>query len=332
MNEITVIYHSADFDGIFCREIAKKFLGDKATYVGWDFADKPLAIPEGEIYIMDLPVDRVFGFNYTRQESVPLRFRAHGDCRPVGLTWIDHHKSSIETHPANIEGYRIDGVAACRLAWQWFAAHLGGEAMNDMRFLGMPKKEDFISRKVSEPQAVQLAGEYDVWDKRNPEAEVFQFGLRSRDLTDEDWKWLLATEDAMVNEWATFATLIRVLLKDGALLRRYQQQQDARAMQRSSLVEWEGIKFLALNSAGGNSLTFLTQDVPETGHDALMLWYWQDEWCHVTLYHARHRTDLDLSAIAVKYGGGGHRGACGFKMQPKTPTVLGQTPTEANAR
>lgn len=27
--KIVVIYHNADFDGIFCREIAKKALGEK---------------------------------------------------------------------------------------------------------------------------------------------------------------------------------------------------------------------------------------------------------------------------------------------------------------
>lgn len=35
----------------------------------------------------------------------------------------------------------------------------------------------------------------------------------------------------------------------------------------------------------------------------------------VSLYHAKHRTDLDLSAIATKFGGGGHRGACGFQCE-----------------
>ena len=34
----TVIHHSADFDGIFCREIARKFLPD-AELIGWDFGD-----------------------------------------------------------------------------------------------------------------------------------------------------------------------------------------------------------------------------------------------------------------------------------------------------
>jgi hypothetical protein len=32
----------------------------------------------------------------------------------------------------------------------------------------------------------------------------------------------------------------------------------------------------------------------------------------VSLYGVPHRPDLDLSPIAVKHGGGGHRQACGF--------------------
>lgn len=109
----TAIYHSADFDGIFCREIAKKFLPE-AELIGWDFGDKPLEVPSGKIYILDLPVDRVFGFDYK------VVGNQKGPQHPPGLVWIDHHKSSIESHPINIPGYRIDGVAACRLAWQWF--------------------------------------------------------------------------------------------------------------------------------------------------------------------------------------------------------------------
>jgi len=35
------------------------------------------------------------------------------------LIWIDHHKSAMEKWDNGPEGYRIDGVAACRLAWQW---------------------------------------------------------------------------------------------------------------------------------------------------------------------------------------------------------------------
>ena len=311
----TVIHHSADFDGIFCREIARKFLPD-AELIGWDFGDKPLEIPpEGQIYILDLSVDRVFGFNLATSE--PTRFVSHEVQNRI--IWIDHHKSSIESHPANIAGYRIDGVAACRLAWQWFAAHVRCAHFAEQHPGELPCKTQYIDRTVHEPLAVRLAGEYDIWDKRDPQAEVFQFGLRSRDLTPSDWSELLSEKIIPATagtgmDISETDLLTSSLLQDGRLLQRYQQAQDASvANHRSFMVEFEGLKFLALNTARCNSLTFASKDIPETGHDALMGFYWTGKAFKVSLYHAKHRTDIDLSQIAVKHGGGGHRGACGLE-------------------
>jgi len=161
--KITVIHHSADFDGLFCREIARKFL-PKAELIGWDFGQPPLEIPVGPIYVLDLPVDAPFGFDYRKTG------KAHGPQHPPGLIWIDHHKSSIDSHPTDIPGYRIDGVAACRLAWQWFLCCDGNwtaPRSSAMAPAGvLPMKQDFINRTVNEPLAILLAGEYDVWDCR----------------------------------------------------------------------------------------------------------------------------------------------------------------------
>jgi hypothetical protein len=324
----TVIYHSADFDGLFCREIARKFLGDSVEYIGWDFADKPLTIPDGKLYVMDLPIDRVFGFEYKPEDVT-----GKGPQHPAGLIWIDHHKSSIATHPSEIDGYRIDGVSACRLAWQWFNQRENPAI--EVQLLALPEKQAFIDRAVYEPYAVQLAGEYDIWDHRNPDAKVFQFGLRSRDLSDEDWKLLLGQSrkssideieqlisagyppllnpDGTIDESSPF---IDGLLRDGRLLQRYQKQLDADAVTKLSfLAEFEGLKFLALNTTAKNSQAFEAKDVPETGHDALLKFNWTGEKWDVSMYHARHRTDLDLSVIASKHGGCGHRGACGFRAE-----------------
>ena len=298
----TVIHHSADYDGIFCREIARNFLPD-AELIGWDFSDKPMPIPiEGMIYVLDLPVDRVFGFRYDQGKCEP-------DLLPKGfadrIIWIDHHKSSIETHPEELNGFRIDGVAACRLAWQWFttASMMMPDQLPD--YSGLPDLFTFKDRRVVEPYAVRLAGEYDIWDKRDPDAEVFQFGLRSVDQGADFFEALLQTDD--VGKKA-----VRELLENGRLLQRYQQQNDANTMRRSFVVEFAGVKFLALNTARCNSLTFASRDTPETGHDALMGFYWTGKAWSVSMYHAKHGTSLDLSAIAIKNGGGGHRGACGF--------------------
>ncbi len=336
----TVIHHSADFDGIFCREIARKFLPD-AELIGWDFSDAPLEITEGKIYILDLPVDRVFGFDFSKMgadknstldshisisqpESGVRKFLQAVKC----IIWIDHHKSSIESHPSDIPGYRIDGVAACRLAWQFFL-DLHDVGMTNTNLL--PKKEMFTDRLVTEPLSVRLAGEYDIWDKRDDRADVFQFGLRSKELSENDWRELLSdnwrptvSEIEMViaagkkielkPDGTATSLLLTELLERGKLLQTYQQRNDAGMMHRSFLVEFEGLKFLALTTARCNSLTFMAKDVLETGHDALMGFYYDGTRWNVSLYHAKHRTDLDLSVIAVKHGGGGHRGACGFKI------------------
>jgi uncharacterized protein len=299
----TVIHHSADFDGLFCREIAKKFLPD-ADIIGWDFTDKPLEIPpEGLIYILDLPADRVFGVNIA--ESGAGIFTLPFD----RIVWIDHHKSSIESHPQNVPGYRIDGVAACRLAWQWFTHPTNPTPRRDPDGNALlPLKEEFVARKVSEPYAVRLAGEYDIWDKRNPDAETFQFGLRSQELTELTWELLLINDGSA-------DPLVESMLTNGRLLQRYQQQTDAGVVNgRSFMVEFEGLKFLALNTARCNSLTFAAKDIPATGHDALMGFYFNGRKWAFSLYHAKHKTEIDLSLIAKKYGGGGHRGACGFQL------------------
>jgi hypothetical protein len=303
--KITVVYHSADFDGIFCREIARKFLPD-AELIGWDFKDKPLPLPspdpDHQLYVLDLPLDRPFG----------LEFGKHSTIEPVAIAlnlqrtiWIDHHKTSIDSHPTMIPGYRIDGVAACRLAWQWFTLN---EVARDLG-ADMPFKEDYGEHRVHEPLAVRLAGEYDIWDKRDPRAEVFQFGLRSRELTEFDWRLMLSlgSVDGRGGE-----EVVAELLRNGELLQRYQQSTDKGTMGRSFLMDFEGLKFLALNTARCNSLTFASKDVPETGHDALLGFYYDGEKWNVSMYHAKHRMDLDLSQIAVKHGGGGHKGACGF--------------------
>lgn len=292
----TVIYHSADFDGIFCREIAKKFLPD-AELIGWIFGDKKIPVPlEGVIYILDLSpecLDAPYG------ELLPSILER--------IIWIDHHKTSIEKWPTTIPGYRIDGVAACRLAWQWFLLHEAWDHRELHPPADLPSKQDFIDRKASEPLAVRLAGEYDIWDKRDPEAEVWQFALRSRELAAEDWEALLGTYLPAV------PTVALELMKDGYLLQRYQQAQDASVVNRNSqIIEWNGLHFLALNTVRFNSLTFAAKDVPETGHDALLGYGWAGKHWRVSLYHAKHNTGIDLSEIAKDHGGGGHRGACGF--------------------
>ena len=317
-----VVYHKADFDGIFCREIARKFLPN-AELMGWDYGD-PVPTPDvvsadDRLYMLDISVEGLMGH--------------------PKLIWIDHHKSAIEKfggtglhdRPA---GYRIDGVAACRLAWQWFTHH---QQERD-EVLPLPIKQEFIDRTVSEPLAVRLAGEYDIWDKRDPRAELFQHGLHSRDLTGW-WEHLLQKTgrikctidelerlisegknpqllpDGTVQVEQSFdERIVENLLKRGEAIQFVQTEQNASIIKAYGFdVEFEGLKFLACNHARFNSHLFTAGIKPE--HDALLGFNWDGpkrEW-RVSLYHAPGKEHHDLSLIAVKHGGGGHKGACGFR-------------------
>lgn len=313
--KITVIHHSADFDGLFCREIAKQFLPD-AELVGWDFGDKPLLIPQGQVYVLDLPVDRVFGYNFALdgiKAALPVIDFSN-------FIWIDHHKSSIESHPNDIPGYRIDGVAACRLAWQWFSIHQHNtqHQTNEMMQVPLPGKTDYVERLVLEPYAVQLAGEYDIWDKRNSNAELFQHGLRSKNLTEFDWEQLLdnTVDESLVGtgmEQTTSELAASALLQSGHAIQYFQTEQNASIIKAAGFtIQFEGLTFLACNHARYNSFLFTAGLKPE--HDACFGFCFRDGKWVVSLYHAPGKEHHDLSLIAVKYGGGGHKGACGMRM------------------
>lgn len=339
----TVIFHSADFDGLFCREIARKFLPD-AELIGWDFGDEPLPLPVAEnlYYILDLPVDRVFG----------CEFR-NGDCylgnkmyvpkeQPVmwnHIVWIDHHKSSIETHPKDIPGYRIDGVAACRLAWFYFTALERYKAQTTTAdftwFQGhypWATKAQFVNREVLEPLAVRLAGEYDIWCKDDPRAELFQHGLRSRDLTDR-WPWLLrynevplkseieelrdiGHEGLLEPDGTRANPVVLQLLESGRVLEYAREQEYKHVITQQGFdVEFEGLKFLACCSHELDIRSHLFKDGIKPHHDALFGFTWTGKDWRVSLYHAPGKEHHDLSVICVRHGGGGHRGAAGCRLK-----------------
>lgn len=274
----TVIYHRADYDGIFSREVARKFLPADTVFVGWDYGDEPPVTENGsQLYMIDISVEPLMTY--------------------PGLIWIDHHKSAIEKYShLKLNGYQIDGVAACRLAYQWF-----------LNNLNLPNKNDFKNRDVQEPLALTLVGEYDIWDHRGDGNIELQFGLDSQ--SNLDFSLLL-------HEGSEGRNYTQNLVAMGkAAMNCYAKRDSVIVLERSFVAEWEGLKFLVLNVPRCNSNTFAARDLPETGHDALMAFYFNGANWSFSLYHANYRRDLDLSLIASKHGGGGHRGACGFRLK-----------------
>lgn len=61
-------------------------------------------------------------------------------------------------------------------------------------------------------------------------------------------------------------------------------------------------------------------------HDACFCWRFDGQVVSVSLYGVAWK-HVDLSVIATKYGGGGHRGACGFRVSlAQLNSILGSSP------
>lgn len=222
-------------------------------------------------------------------------------------------KSGHQTSEARTKfiGYRIDGVAACRLCWQWFTFDKGphGDPRTHPSDTYIPSKQDFIDRKVDEPELIRLAGEYDIWDRRDPDAKALQFGLRC--LHEEKFAVLV---HGQFEGCGDAGKLLRSTIDTGYAIKSYcDKQNDEYSAAYARTLDWEGLKFCCLNiGQRGNSDLLRGGLKPE--HQACFAWRHTGDGVMVSLYHIEGHEDIDLSKIAVKYGGGGHKGACGFRV------------------
>ena len=201
------------------------------------------------------------------------------------LIWIDHHKTALEEAKKRgfvVRGTRRVGIGACFLTWEFLNPHL------------------------PVPAFVKLLAEYDVWDHSNPDTLPFQFGMRVRE-TDP------ATEEGMklwrrlFNEDRRF---FHKILEEGKVIIKYQKQIDAKYCARYVYpAVFEGYKALMLNKGIANSMTF-ENVVGTEDADIFIAYVFNGENWIVTLY--ANKSDVDVSKIAKKYGGGGHKKAAGF--------------------
>lgn len=317
-----VIHHSADFDGIFCREIARKYVKDPELILGWDFGDPPIVMePDVHYIVMDLPLDKPFGFEF---KNGYVNWPGDRSVQPIdrvdwsNITWIDHHKSAIDSHPKEIPGYRLEGVAACRLAFQWFFVkeHNAQHARTGQLPAVLPAKQAFIDRQVPEPLAVRLAGEYDIWDKRDYRAEVFQDGLRSRQLDHSWWKALLAIGDEQKTILNGPEHWVDTLLETGEYLAYARRDEYANVIRKQGFTAvWHGIIFLVCNAHKLDIRSQLFEAAIMPHHQALLGFTFTGRDWSISMYHIKNQEDVNILDVAKANGGGGHPGACGCLLK-----------------
>ncbi len=300
------IYHSRDLDGIASGRIIKEKY-PHATLVGYHYGEQFDIIPptnespgiltiNGVYYYVSPDTHIIMADVSLPMEKMEVLFKN------FFFRWMDHHASAIKdfedyfgvvaAKPGHKfspmekldlgEGigvdqglaYLIDGTAACVITY----GALFGEAI---------------------PMGIDLLGDYDVWNNKdenywNNSVMPFQYGMRGHTVENFPWESMFILGE------------IEAIKEKGKIILEYQQEQDSIAAKGAFEVEFEGYRAIAMNTTRFNSQAF--DSTP--GYDLMIPFRFDGkEWAY-SLYTTK---EIDCSALAKKYGGGGHKKAAGFK-------------------
>jgi len=234
------------------------------------------------------------------------------------VIWIDHHKTAIEKYadfPHYIRGIRKDGEAGCVLTWKYLHWYTGrGTGPEDFTIT----EKDRPGLEV--PLFIRLIGDRDIWAwKLGEQTKLFHAAAQANN-TDPDsefwWKCMGHEVDPNVgpgnkNYHEKGLIFWENLMKAGRTIEQYREQyyKDYRS-ELSFPVEFEGHKVIAMNVARVGSEAF-GGDAAFKDYPILMPFYFDGTKFTVSLYSKT----VDVSEIAKKYGGGGHKGASGFQCK-----------------
>ena len=203
------------------------------------------------------------------------------------LIWIDHHKSAIEEYEqhnkyidATIDGTRFDGIAACELTWSYF------------------------SEIHTIPVGITLLSKYDTWQLEDERVVPFQYGFRT---------WNYDTSPNNQSLWQMVFTgkiPIDTIVEMGKIIVAYKTIEDSEYIKSYSYeVDFNGYAGLAINRGAISSLAFKSK-WDKTLYDIMISFVMKGNKWYVSLY--TDKPEVDVSILAKKYGGGGHKQAAGF--------------------
>ena len=196
------------------------------------------------------------------------------------LLVLDHHKTA-QVDLAGLPFCRFDmHKSGARLTWEYF-------------FPGYPA-----------PWLVAYTEDRDLWTHRLPGTKEINAVIRSYPLSFETWDRLdkLDPED---------------LIPEGSAILRYRQQLIDAAVSQAGEIEMDGYKVLAVNCSCGE---IVSEVAGELAKDRRFGVTWFETAKGQRVYSLRSRENaVDVSEIAKRHGGGGHRNAAGFQVPNEQP-------------
>lgn len=277
-------YHN-DADGKCSAFWVKHFLGKilNIEFISMDYL-KPFPLDiiqqDEEVYIVDYSID---------PQILDLLMLL----KTNNITWIDHHKTAIDKYQIlpyteKIRGVRQDGVAACMLTYCY---------LRHMTTCGTGEIKPFEPWMTEDaPMFTKLIADWDTWTmKYGDRTKQFITAFNAGDFEPNGKDWLdcpsLPTEK---------------MIKAGKAMIEFRDGWARDYLSLGFLTYFEGYKCFALNLGRCNSEYFKTIQLGT--YDVYISFVFDGVQYSVSMYSQV----VDVSEIAKKYGGGGHKGAAGF--------------------
>ena len=275
---IQVFYHGADLDGYCSGAIV-------GIHHNWDVSFYPMN--HGDPFPWDdiRENDTVYVVDYVLNPFSDM-MKLNNMCK---LIWIDHHQSAINDYTEAlmkgelnfIDGLRLDGIAACELCWH------------------------FLNDHMNVPRAVHLLSMYDVWKHQDiPGCLEFQYGMKQ--ISNQYPTNIELWEKLIKNDQRDF---IDKIIDNGSIVLQYEKTRNEKLCQFAFETVIDGHPAIALNKGVASSIAFESIYTPDKHNLMIAFFRNKGKWV-VSLYTGRN--DIDVSIIAKKYEGGGHRQAAGF--------------------
>lgn len=231
------------------------------------------------------------------------------------VVWIDHHITAIEKYTGidwPIMGIRRDGVSGCLLTWAYVHGFVDGgqigyltdeiDAEDGSRLF---KLDDAIL--TTAPMFTQLINDWDIWARKmDPKTVYFMTCLQSvNDLSPPAIIWDNLWRDDKYNS----CQILDEMITRGECMLDYRDGYAKTVLDSIGFPgKFEGYNCFFVNLPKCNSEFF--KSVEGKGYDIFVPFYHTGTNWLVSLYSQT----VDVSVIAAKQGGGGHRGAAGFTV------------------
>lgn len=166
------------------------------------------------------------------------------------------------------------------------------------------------------------------WKYFHPKKTVPKLLLYIEDL--DIWKWklpytaeiisYLSLYDFNFSVWSRMVEKIgkneerKKIVRDGKIMIKYRDSIVQKIVKEAEAVRFEGRNVLAVNSSDRTLVSYIGNELAKKHPPFSVIWFSRQEKLFVSL---RSIKGFDVSKIAQKYGGGGHKTAAGFCLDFK---------------